>query len=208
MWVQLRAQKQIPVKGKPTAFYPGDWVNVGRQTAQGWIAAGEAVLPPARQLEILPDDAGLVLTGQPGALARLEGQKGLLSTVIGPPSLPWRYTCIWDGVLSVPPAMIPSGLGLLDRWQVAVPVLDYGLLAANTGTEEDRALTAAVLPDLRVPVYASGLLFVRRCEETMGLLEAWAAEPGDRDLAFLRALYTRPLLMLGLPTVWVSKDQG
>lgn len=206
MWIQLTSQKQIITKGKPTAYYPGDWVDVGRQTAHEWIATGQAVLPQTRQAEVLPDDAGVVLTGNPSAVTRLAKYSELLTIKQGEPSLPWAHTCIWDGKVSVPAAMVVSGLQLLDRWQLAVPVLDYARLASNTGTEEDRERTATVLPDLRVPLYASGLLFVRRCAETQALLDAWLAEPGDRDMAFLRALYTHPLLVLGLPPTWAGRE--
>jgi hypothetical protein len=49
MWVRLKATKYIEVRGKLTRFPPGAWVQVGKQTARQWLAAGEA--------EIDPDDA-------------------------------------------------------------------------------------------------------------------------------------------------------
>jgi hypothetical protein len=205
MWIQLAGQKQIFSQGKPTVFYPGDWVDVGRQTALAMVMAGEAVLPNARMAEILPGDAGVLMTGRPEAKSRLQEYGDLLAFAEGAPCLPWEYNAIWDGEVKVPRHLVLAGLGLLEMWQVAVPVADFNRLAAHAGSEEDRALTAAVLPDLRVPVYASGLLFARRCEPVQELLDAWAKERGDRDLAFLRALYRHPLLVLGLPTVWAGR---
>ena len=50
MWVRLRVRKNIQVQGKMKSFAPGDWVEVGKQTALEWIAKDEAEGDPSRNL--------------------------------------------------------------------------------------------------------------------------------------------------------------
>ena len=56
-------------------------------------------------------------------------------------------------------------------------------------------------------MYDTSLLWVRRTEATLDLIGAWAEElrhRADRDHAFLRALYTRSVLLATLPPEWVG----
>jgi len=103
--------------------------------------------------------------------------------------------------------MILTGLGLLETWQVAVPLKPYNLLAQNLGDEAEREQTAAVIPDLRVPVYDHRCVFMRRCPESEELLARWQVEGGG-ILAFLRALYTVKPLVLALPNSWTSHTES
>ena len=48
MWVKLKVRKNVEIQGKMKSFSPGDWIDVGKQTALQWIAAGEADGDPAR----------------------------------------------------------------------------------------------------------------------------------------------------------------
>lgn len=101
------------------------------------------------------------------------------------------------------------GLRWLDRFEVAAPLRPYSQLALHHGTKPERQATAAVIGDLRQPVYDDRLLFLRRCEGTDALMAA-AWEEGCRfngadGLPFLRALWRTKPLILALPTGWLKE---
>jgi len=127
-------------------------------------------------------------------------------TITTPPpftQIPYARTLFWNSKLSLRAELYPAGVGLLERWEVAVPIPDYNTLAAHVGSEADRAYTQELIHDLRVPVYEPGVLFLRRCQAGFDLLAAWNDESGERRLAFLRALYRAKPLVLALPSVWL-----
>lgn len=105
----------------------------------------------------------------------------------------------------VPWELVEAGLRFVERWEAAAPLSTQ--LAGEIGSAADRALTLEAIRDLRVPVYASELLFVRRCPAGLALLEAWSAEcasGGHPRLAFLRAVYRVKPRFLGLPRTWLQ----
>ena len=209
MWVQLRRPKQIRQKGAIHRYQPGDWVSVGKQAATRWIAAGEAIIPTRKIAEILPGDAGLLVTNSdPMALKKVASFNDVLKVEMGQPELKWGRTFLWDAVTPVNLDLIPQGFHLLETWQLAVPLLDYNKLALHLGDDEDKARTLEVVHDLRIPAYNSGCMWIRRCPATERLMSLWKAEPGCRDLAFLRALYQVKPLVLALPVLWTGKEPG
>ena len=48
VWVQLLAVKQIEQAGRTRTYRPGDYVEVGKQTANRWVADGVARYPDRR----------------------------------------------------------------------------------------------------------------------------------------------------------------
>ena len=111
--------------------------------------------------------------------------------------------------VQVPWSLVPAGWQFIgpDRWEVAAPLFERDL-ADDLGTRAERRASAKVLRDLRVPVYACELLFVRDCDGTRALLDAWGEEQGEGlnvRLAFLRALYRVKPLFLSLPRSWLRE---
>jgi hypothetical protein len=100
--------------------------------------------------------------------------------------------------------VIPVAWDLLDKWEVVAPLYDYNVLAAELGSPADRELTKEVILDLRVPVYDTRVFFLRRCPTAEELMERWMAEPGDRHLAFMRALWHVKPLILSTPRTWAD----
>ena len=199
MWMQLQVEKTID----GTRYRPGDWYDADKQTARRWLAQTEVWVPPHRAKELLPTGSGIVvsrITKEVKALA----QRFELGLVEGPPELRFARTLIWDTAIALRPELVPVGFGLLETWQVAVPLRDYDILAANLGTAEERKRTEDVIHDLRVMAYEPGILFVQDCEEAGVLLRRWERE-GRGDLAFLRALYQTKPMVLALPSVWAQK---
>lgn len=219
IWVRLLSVKHISVNGLQKTFQPYDWVEVGKQTAQAWLAAGEADVPDYASVRegMFPVDAGAIVRGVvPHWLTELLGseqtQTGGASSAI-----PYLYTMYWDTDLRLRRELIAAGMGVLANplartsWQLAVPLCDYKTLAVHVGTEAERTQTQAVIRDLRVPVYDTRLMFVRRCEDTQALMNEWDIEReqwrgGDDRLALARALYAVKPLILALPASWANGE--
>jgi len=183
--------------GRIVTKYPGEWVKVGNQQATAWLATGQADRPDMPDLQAMPG-CGVVLP--PGV--RPSGVSGLVVKHADEPCLEYARTLIWSGV-NFRGDLLAVGFMLLDTWEVAVPILSYTQLARDVGSAEDRDRTKRTARDLRVPVYDVRLLFLKRCQATRRLMDVWREEPGDRSLAFLRALYQVKPLICALPTTWV-----
>jgi len=187
--------------GKLRQYHPGDWLEIGGEDARNYLAAGQIkILNQVTKQQLVPADCGIVLKTQ--AKFAYDG----VAIVYGEPRLEFEKTLIWDNALSFKRDLIPVGLSLLDRWEIAVPIPDYNTLARDIGTEEDRKRTEEVIHDLRVPVYETRLMFIRRNDDTKKLLDLWLTERqgGDDRLAFLRALYISKPYILALPSIWLE----
>lgn len=213
MWVQLKSIQYVKDEnGRQTTRHPGDWVNVGKQTALLWQARGDAEIPQGtvyRHLTV-PGSGVLVRGDIEAARQRLRGYQARIEIEEGAPRLPFKYTVIYTPSALLRQDLVPVGLSFLDTWQLAVPMWDYEELALNAGTDADRQRTQEAIRDLRVPMYDTRLMFVRQCEDTERLIAAWRSEMaggGDERLAFLRALYAIKPLILALPMTW-TKPKG
>ena len=122
------------------------------------------------------------------------------------PELLYTKNLIWDGKSALDYRLVPLGFSRLDDWQLAVPVLDMTTLAKDIGTEEERVETKNVVHDLRIPVYDTGIIFVRRSPQTEELFNLWNPHEGNRELGFIRALYQTQPVFLTLPTNWRNNE--
>lgn len=196
-WVQLLRSQQIEKQGISRTYYPGDWVEVGKQTAQRWVIDGAARFANPHAPVSL-DGCGLVTLGDlhiPDAAVPAEHA----------PQPVLRYARTLLAGMKVRPELLQVGFGLLDVWEVAAPIFDYDRLAIHLGTPESRDRTQAVIGDLRIPVFESRMVFVRRCRNGEALVEAWNEErtSGDDDrLCFLRAVWRVKPLLCSLPVTW------
>lgn len=204
MWVQLVNSKYIEKQGVQKRYNPGDWVEVGKQTAMLWMTEGSAKLPdPAAIAALNPDGSG-ILTDKKALMCKTLQILGEHVTIEeGIPSVPFDKTAWVDSLLPVRPELIPVGLLMLETWEIAVPLMDYSILAISQGTEAERNKTREVIRDLRVPVYDTRLMFLKRIPVVENLLAAWLQD-GATPLAFLRRLYQAKPLILALPCTWTQ----
>ena len=214
MWVKLKSNYKIEKGGKMVTRQAGDWINVGKQEAGLLIAQNRAELPGQdviREFAGGGKDAGILALGNPVAAALvLEELKGKLNVKYGDssPWLPWAKTIIWDTSVILRTEIIPTGLGLLDTWQIAMPLWDEYSLAIYEGDEADREQTKDVVRDLRVPLYDTRLIYAKQCDEVSQLFARWGEERqkgGSTRLAFLRAFYRVKPFMLALPITWTGQ---
>jgi len=212
-WFRLKSPYSIEKQGKQVRRVAGDWIKTGWQEGQMLVAKGIAEIPGQNAIEAFvggDEDTGmLVLGSQAAAGLVLANFGGKLSVEYGDAwSMPWKRTIIWNPLAQLRQGLIPAGLGLLDAWQIAMPLWDNYSLATQEGTPEDREQTAEIIRDLRVPLYDTRLIFVKRCDETEQLFMTWRAElrKGESDrLAFLRAFYQTKPFMLALPITWTGQ---
>jgi hypothetical protein len=203
VWVQLLSSKAIERQGKIRLHSTGEWVRVGKQLALEWIEQGDAW--NFRLNNVAPSGCGIAARGKVP-----EGDYLGLPVSTEGGGLRWPRTLLWDASrLNLRTNIIPAGFGLLDRWQVVAPVFSYDVLAQDISTDEDRALTQEIIRDLRVPIYDTRLLFLRRCRDVQRLLALWKQEGerlnGDEKLAFMRAVYAVKPTVCAAPTSWTQK---
>lgn len=207
MWIRLKAIQNIDRNGKNYVYHPGDWVDVGKQTALLWMARGDAEIPSYKRDTIITGEIGVVINAE--TITPFEPQFGLtklkLLMVTGSPHIAFNKTMCWNPNAHLRPELVGAGFSFLDTWEIAMPIWSYDELAVHIGSNEDQEKTKKVIRDLRVPVYDTRLIFVRHCENTVNLFEKWLNaldDGGDERLAFMRAYYEVKPLMLALPITW------
>ena len=119
--------------------------------------------------------------------------------------------------MQIPWHLVEYGLHFIERWDAAAPLWRYGILAKDIGSEGERKATEQIVRDLRVPLYACELLFVRGSEAGRQLVAAWEEERArpfgvpqgkgsEPRLAFLRALYRVKPIFCALPRSWIGES--
>jgi hypothetical protein len=221
MWIRLLTAQRVMCKGQLKTYHPGDWVDVGRQTAEFWISKGWADRPGADKaahrlgqtdsgvVVVAPHMCGVGQAAGPGAVFAFQEAYPALGCVIGAPQLPFAHTAIWQPSLRLRLELLPIGLSLLDTWQLVIPLWDYAQLACHVGSAEEQVKTKAIVHDLRVPLYDTRLVFARRDSETEQLFDLWQGEVqagADDKHAFLRAFYKVKPFICPLPTTWTMAD--
>jgi len=209
--------KHIRTAGVQHSYQPGDWVKVGKQTATLWLADGSAEIPgpDASKMEVVKELIGsgcgvrMWPEGPVGALAKTFGNcTKSLSFSTGPVALPYRYTMIWHPTTRVTPQQVLIGFSQITSqkghlsWEMVARLAAGSKLARDVGPDAERAKTKALIGDLRVPIYNTGALWVRKTKATEGLIKRWTASMKageDESHAFLRALYTEGILLCTLP---------
>jgi len=209
VWVKAKTIINTEEFGKPKRYFPGQWLQLGKHDARKYLS----MTPP--QIEILKPAVLQSVQDLSDCAIFFKGEivahriNMLVALFPGTPVQQWEGTypscgrfLLWNTAANLDTSHILTGFKLLEKWQLAVPLFDYDVLAERIGTTQEQAETKAIIHDLRVPVYDSRVLFVRQCEETRKLFEMW--QEGSQ-LKFLQALYqTRPVVN-ALPPSWVLK---
>lgn len=210
MWVQLITVAMIEVQGKPKHYRPGDWIDLPRQHALRMITEGKAVSPRPIS-DLLPAGSGIVLVDVSQHVQSQIAALGIETQRAARPAIPYARTLILQGEVDIRSSLFPAGFNLLSKWQVVAPLYSYDKLALHLGTEKEREMTKKVIHDLRVPVYDMRVLFLRKCPDTVELLDCWRSElkaGSDQRLAFMRAYYRVKPQLCAVPTTWLDRTAG
>lgn len=196
MWIQFLTPQMIEMAGENRRFSPGDWADLGKALALRLIAQGAARTLSSEIITGFPD-AGIVCTAEP--------QESLaFPFVVEEPSLLFERTLIWEPTLPLRMDLLPIGFHLLERWEMAVPIASLTDLALSLGTAKERKETQRIIRDLRVPYYDTRIIFARRCSAAEQVIRYWSSSTGNKELAFLRAIYLYKPVLCALPVTWVG----
>ena len=219
-WVQTQTVIRRYDEGGATKLYnPGDWFEVRNQELLQLQALGQ-IRTTAEALKATFDfsQCGILWRGSLTSLdaPRLQ-EYGIATEESATLALPWKYT-----LLGHPPAVLTAqniALGFVriedgkdwDAWEMAACLADGLPLAQAHGSDAEKQRTLDVVGDLRIPLYNTTMLWVRRTDTTAALIADWEAElnaGADERHAFARALYTRRVRMCTLPPNWVGAAPG
>jgi hypothetical protein len=216
--VHAQALKRVRVEegGQIVTREAGDWVEVGKQDARKLLAEGAIRLVRAETQDQVwnASECSLVVYGDVTNSAAVDSLN--IHVHHGAPRLVSEYNLLWDGGCKLLPLAARAGFLRLqsfedtdaEPWEVLAMLVDDETMAKDYGTEAERARTEAVIGDLRLPVYDTRLLWVRRTGRTTTLVADWAREVekgADPDHAFLRALYPSCVKICPLPRGWQSR---
>jgi len=196
--IKLLKYRRFLENGRERLRYPGEIIDVKNKALISQLVDQGVALVLVPKVSEIPEDAGLVLTRP------REVPPGFARHQVSDPCVPYAKTMIWYPQADVRLDLVSVGLRLLERWEIAVPLVSYTVLANTVGTDEDRERTEAVIRDLRVPVYDPRLVFVRKGTAGEETIMRWQADNGNMLLAFLRALYAVKPLVCALPQEWIN----
>jgi len=202
-------------------YHPGDWVGVSKQRAIELLESGQAEMPEQAQAQRalsqdLADCGIYVLDGSIRDAKGIMGHHDLdACEYSGSLRLPWERTLIWSAARPIEPKQVALGFvrvedtGQYASWEVAAMLRGNEMLASEIGDRSEQNKTKVAIGDLRLPVYDTAAVWVRKTEATEALIDAWDRErkesPDAPEHAFLRALYTHRVLLCSLPAGWLGR---
>jgi len=216
VWVQAVGKIYYEKNGKQEIAEPGDWAEIGKHQARQELARGTAIIPdPHRRIEAQDlDRCGVVVRADIMPSAKVFGT---IQHTLGSPSLPFDYTVLWKPSLSVTSQGLEAGLARLrsheiadrETWEILATLVSEETMASDVGSPEEQRKTKKAVGDLRLPVYDTRLLWIRKTANTEDLIERWTVElatSADEQHSFLRALYGSKVMMLTLPPGWHDRQ--
>jgi hypothetical protein len=202
--------------GEQVTYHPPSWVPVSKARARELIANGQVRIPRSdRYREAMQfDDCGIVIRSGEASLPELGRVGELVSVEYDDIRLPFQYTMLWraEKIALREQAIIAGFSKLLDfegtgkeKWEILAMLADENKIAADYGSKWERDKTLETIGDLRLPVYETGILWVRKTENSERVIAAWVEEleqGADERHAFLRALYTHRAMTYTLAPDW------
>ena len=206
--------------GSLKTYHPGDWVAVSKQRAIELLETGQAQMPEEAQVQrALKEDLGdcgvyLREGSIKDARASLSGLDVDVTEWSGALRLPYARTLIWHPRQPLQRKQIALGFSRIEdtgryaSWEMAVMLRSNEMLASQIGDKAEQRRTQQTIGDLRLPVYESSAVWVRKTNDTEQMIAAWDAEMQEsecEELAFLRALYQNRVLLCSLPAGWLGR---
>jgi hypothetical protein len=206
--------------GKVVTFHPGDWFGIkNRNRARMLIESGQATLPGAQEAQKAIvgelDDCGIVVrNGDPKMATHIRLKHPEISAISDGLELAFARTLLWTPSLPMTVARAVLGFCRIEddssyaNWEAAAMLRGHNLLARGFGSKEDQAGTKALFGDLRLPIYETQAVWIRKTRRTEQFVESWREEVeggcGDEH-AFLRALFAHKIILCTLPQGWLAR---
>ena len=214
-WVKaIKTVIRHDLQGAYRTYQPGDWFQCKNQELLELLA--QSLVDTTAHLikdEFSGKDSGVVVLGGTKAPRALKtfgiGLKEALA-----PELPWKRNLIMSQGASATIETVALGLMRIDTgndfpgWEMAAMLNSATQLARDVGTKEDKARTLELIGGLEVPVYNTGLVWLRRTKATISVVKIWRDELGsgsDPQHAFIRAVYGKSVKLCTLPHEWIGK---
>lgn len=216
VWVRAVGILYVEEGGRLAAKHPGEWAEVSKHQARAWIASGQAEIPKTNIRDEVQeyDVCGILIrSDETENLMMLGDLVDKLRISYDIPSVPFPYTVLWKPPARINPRAIEVGFSRLqsfeetdaERWEMLGMLASDTMLARDIGSDEERAKTDELIGDLRLPVYDTGLLWIRQTPATGYVMRVWAnelAHGADEQHSFLRAIYSTRILLCTLPPQW------
>jgi len=206
--------------GQIVTYHPGDWFSIkNRNRARELVETNQAALPGAAEARkaVIGDLDGcgvVVREGDVKMASHIRQAHPELGALVGGLEIPFERTLLWKP--SMPMTVTRAVLGFCRveegssyaNWETAAMMRGHKLLANSFGSSQDQAGTKALFGDLRLPVYETQAVWVRKTRATEAFVAWWKAEMEGgcgEEHAFLRALYTNRVILCTLPVGWLAR---
>lgn len=207
--------------GKPRN--PGDWVEIkNKEQLRRLIAEGKVEVPhwlaEKTATALVGDNCAVIIRAKKGSVALdvFRSFRNALNIVWQPiPEMIADRVMIWQPSCPLTYQQFLMGFGRLEpaktgytAWEMAAMWMGNKTLAQNYGPVAEQEKTKAVTRgELRIPVYDTRLVWVRRTPITEVVIDQWALEIEDghnEPHGFLRAVYAAGPMINTLPQNWMS----
>jgi len=214
-WVKaVKSVIRHDLHGAYRTYQPGDWFEVRNQELLELLAR-RLVDTTAHIIKAEFDgkDCGVLALGEATPPETLESY-GIEVERELVPTLPWERTMIMSEGCCTTVESVALGLMRVGKdeefpgWEMAAMLDSTTQLAQDIGGPEDLERTLELVGSLMVPVYNTGLVWVRRTPETETVIQLWSDELGkgaDPKHAFIRAIYCQSVKLCTLPAEWIGK---
>ena len=236
VWVRAIDVLYVNENGQRVTKRAGEWAEVGKHQARMLLASGQAEIPKRDtrnevqeydqcgvrvRIPLAPLSSHIPWFHRADFTIDISVFGDLADKLVftqGEPAITHDFTVIWKPSTPVVPHAVEMGLARLHSFEDtdAEPWEMLAILASETewadsfGSDEERAKTEGAIGDLRIPVYDTNMLWVRKTERTEAVIARWLTElrqGADEQHAFLRALYAEHVLMCTLPANWAGKHK-
>jgi hypothetical protein len=216
-WVRaLKPLSRHTLGGGYISYQPGDWFECHNQEMRDLLARGMIdTTSDALKEEFDLSDAGVLARSNTAPLPGIKQYGMGFEYRGGKLELPWELTLLWaprERLAAFGAALgmtrIASGKADDVAWEMAAPLHRRIKTIGDTGSPAEKEKTLALLGDLRIPAYDTGVVWVRRTPATEEVIQLWQEEldaGADEAHAFLRVLYSHPVLLCTLPADWIGQ---
>ena len=214
-WVKaIKPVIRHDLKGAYRTYQPGDWFQCRNQELLELLAR-TLVDTTAHMIreEFDGKDSGVLSLSGARAPKALDAF-GIKYKEALVPELPWKRTLIMTGNAATTIESAALGLMRVDTgadfpgWEMAAMLASETQLARDVGSKADKERTIELVGGLDVPVYDTGLIWVRRTPATQGVIKLWSKElalGSDPKHAFIRAIYCQSVKLCTLPAEWIGR---
>lgn len=214
-WVRAkRVLSRYGLDGGYHTYHPGDWFTANGQEIRELFGRGMIdSTPQVLREEFGLQGAGVLALGENVPLPGLDAY-GIAFQCAERLALPWGLTVLWSPHAHLTTPGVALGLTRIApapgtmSFEMAVALQSDTRMAGDVGTQAERDKTLALLGDLRLPLYDTGVIWVRKTPATEEVIQLWQEEldaGADPTHAFLRTIYTHPLLLCTLPADWIGQ---